>query len=99
VLPAEIEAHLRAGQSVVAYHHQTRRKGGVSAEIQHWVEQFAHCPHAFSAVFRAFSVRIYFVFPTVRHYRLLHERTNSFIADRWHSVFEFGNGKPEFVIG
>jgi hypothetical protein len=99
VLTAEIEAHLDAGQSVVVYQHQTRRKGGVAAEIQYWLAQFAHrCPSAFSTVFRAFSVRIYFVLPSEQHCHVLRERTRLFIADRWHPVFELGCPESEMIV-
>jgi len=99
VMTAEIEAHLNAGQSVVVYQHQTRRKGGVAAETRYWLAQFApHCPSAFSTVFRAFSVRIYFVLPSEQHFHVLRERTRLLIADRWHPVFEFGCPESEMIV-
>jgi len=98
-LASEIDTHLDAGQSVIVYQHQTRRKGGVEAEIQHWAARFVpRCPSAFAVVFRPYSVRIYFVLPSECHRHLLRERTTSMIAGGWSPAFEVTCSAVETMV-
>lgn len=86
---SEIEDHLQAGQSVIVYQHQTRRAGGVAAEIDHWLSRFTpRHPACFALVFRKFSVRMYFVIPSDTASEALLRRATEFTQGPWRSAFE-----------
>ena len=85
VFLSEVEAFTNRGQSVIAYHHQTRRKGGVNAEIPHWLSElnvFAKS-EPFAIRFRKVSARTYFVCPAAVHRELLSHRAAQFTVGLW----------------
>lgn len=58
-LPIDEAACLAQGRMAVLYHHNSRFKGGHSAENQYWFEQLTIC--SFAVRFRAYSARTFFV--------------------------------------
>ena len=55
---AEVQA-LAQGRIAVIYHHNTRRKGGHDAEVDHWIEEIGAPTLAIRA--KAYSCRTFFV--------------------------------------
>ncbi len=43
VLLSELRALARPGRCLIVYHHQTRRKGGHHAEMEHWADRLREC--------------------------------------------------------
>ncbi len=81
VFVGDIAPYITRGQSLVIYHHQTREKGGLSAQIE---AKFAilhslGVERPFALVFRRMSVRIYFVAPAPARDGILGERARRFI--------------------
>lgn len=73
---------LAEGRVAVVYHHNTRRRGGHDAEVDHWLRQLGDRGMAIRA--NAYSCRTYFILNPDRE---IHERAVSF-CQRWeaHSV-------------
>ena len=78
----ELTALSAPGRCLVVYHHQTRRKGGHLAEIEHWGSRLRQAGFATVDALRASrgSARVFFVLdaPSV-----IRERAHQF-AHRWH---------------
>jgi hypothetical protein len=59
---AELSLLARPGRALLIYHHQTRRKGGHLAEIEHWTERLKEQFERVDAIrARAFSARVFFL--------------------------------------
>jgi len=58
-IPLDEVQRLAQGRCAVIYHHNTRRKGGHDAEVDHWLDQFGMPALAVRAT--AFSPRTFFV--------------------------------------
>lgn len=58
-IPLNEVQRLAKGRCAVIYHHNTRRKGGHDAEVDHWLDQFGM--HALAVRATAFSPRTFFV--------------------------------------
>lgn len=58
-IPLEEARSLAEGRVAVIYHHNTRRKGGHTAEVSHWLEQFGSGAMAVRA--NAWSCRTFFI--------------------------------------
>ena len=82
----EIAEHLQAGRSVILYHHQTRRPGGVSLEVAHCLSvlsEFTDTENAWAFIFRRRSVRYYFVMAVRHQLSTLRERSRLFMRGPW----------------
>jgi hypothetical protein len=77
----EISSLAAGGKSVLLYHHQTRRKGGASAEYEHMIGQVfdAGVRRAQAVRLRPYSSRFYFLLDGDDDF---HEKLAAF-ADRW----------------
>jgi hypothetical protein len=60
---SEIRQLAATGRCLIVYHHQSRRKGGHDAEMQHWANRLRASGFATVDVLRArpFSPRVYFL--------------------------------------
>jgi hypothetical protein len=60
---AELQALRAPGRSLIAYHHQTRWRGGHRAEINHRLDQLQRCGFIDTIALRAnaFSPRVFFI--------------------------------------
>ena len=78
---AQINALAAPGRTLVVYHHQTRRKGGHLAELDHWAERLrAEGFHRVDALrARPFSPRAFFLLNADDDIR----RHAASVADRW----------------
>jgi hypothetical protein len=81
-MPISEAKTLAAGRTAVIYHHNTRFKGGHSAEIEHWLSQLGDNAMAIKA--NAYSCRTFFILNPDQSIR---DRIGTF-CDRWsgHSV-------------
>ena len=58
-LPFSEALKLSENRTAVIYHHNSRFKGGLDAEIEHWMQQLPGCTHAFRC--RRYGNRTFFV--------------------------------------
>ena len=81
VLVAELRALARPGRCLIVYHHQTRRKGGHQAEIEHWAGRLRSSGFATVDALRAspYSPRVFFLLDAPPEVRQRAEK----IAERW----------------
>jgi len=63
ILLTELRALARPGRCLIVYHHQTRRKGGHHAEIEHWADRLRGSGFATVDALRArpYSPRVFFL--------------------------------------
>jgi hypothetical protein len=98
VFLCEVQAFLERGQSLVVYHHQTRRRGGLELEIAHWRSELNQIgvSDSHAIVFCKGSVRTYFVLPADRHRAVLLQRVAEFTSGLWraHGCFSLFPGSP-----
>lgn len=82
----ELAPYIARGQSVVVYHHQTRERGGVAAQIVRLfaeLETLGGAGKPLAMIFRRRSVRVYFVLPAPAHESRLRERAREFVNGPW----------------
>lgn len=82
----DLDAHVKAGQSLVVYHHLGRYKPH-DAQIKHMLdtlsEHFALEQRVFALRYRRGTGRAYFVLPNPRHSKLLADRAQQLINSCW----------------
>lgn len=86
----EIEPLLERGQSLVIYHHLSR-KGTHTDQITHWLkrlQQEFNPADSFALRYRRGSARAFFVLAQQRHTPILRERAAALLASPWQQHFE-----------
>jgi len=94
VTVSEIRELARPGRCLIVYHHQTRRKGGHHAEIEHWADRLRASGFGRVDALRAkpYSPRVYFLLDAPTDVR----RRAELIASGWRGLITW---HPDVVTG
>jgi hypothetical protein len=94
IMMSEVRQFARPGRCLIVYHHQSRRKGGHHAEMQHWADRLRRAGFAKVDALRAkpFSPRLYYLLDAPP---LIRQRAERILVDwagciTWHPDFRIG---------
>ena len=85
----ELIPFLERGQSLIAYHHMSRR-GSSTAQVLERLAQIEERlgRRAFALLYHRGSARAFFVIPVEAHEEVLHSRAEIFLESHWYRHFE-----------